>query len=193
MQNIDFYSGKETRVMNNPAILHDADNVARLDAMYRKEAHKNNKRASRMLSLIIALCIISFTTGLVMGLKFASGSQAAIIDNQTAGVLSNMRNKVTAMIKQEDRIERTAPKAVFPKNEYPFVIRIGRDFNIKESKEVSQFLSNNGHTVIVSQKNQSYKLFVGPYKSQSDADAAVKILRDYRKKSWFDRAEIVKR
>lgn len=193
MQNIDFYSGKETRVMNNSAILHDADNVARLDAMYRKEAYKNNKRASRMLSLIIALCIISFTTGLVLGLKFAAGSQAAIIDNQTAGVLSHMRSKVTAMMKQEERTERTAPKAVFPKNEYPFVIRIGRDFNVKESKEVSQFLSNNGHTVIVSQKNQNYKLFVGPYKSQNDADAAVKILRDYRKKGWFDRAEIVKR
>ncbi len=193
MQNIDVYSGKEARVLNNSAILQDADNVARLEAMYRKEAYKNNKRASRMLSLIIALCIISFTIGLVMGLKFASGSQTAIVDNQTAGVLSHMRSRVTAIMKQGERGERSDAKAVFPKNEYPFVIRIGRDFNIKESKEVSQFLSNNGHTIVISQKNQRHKLFVGPYKSLTDAEGGMKILRNYRKKSWFEKAEIVKR
>jgi preprotein translocase subunit SecF len=193
MQNIDFYSGKETRVMNNSAMLHDADNVARLDAMYRKEAYKNNKRASRMLSLIIALCIISFTTGLVMGLKFANGSNAAIIDSQTASALSTMRSRVSSMMKQEEQVTKNAPKAVFPKEEYPFVIRINRNFNEKESKEIAQFLSKNGHTVIISQKNQHYKLYVGPYKAQADVDAAVKVLRDYRKKNWFDKMEAVKR
>ncbi|MCX7678770.1 MAG: SPOR domain-containing protein [Spirochaetes bacterium] len=193
MQNIDFYSGKETRVVNNVAMLRDADNIARLDALYKKEAYKNKKRVSRLLSLIIALCIISFTTGLVMGIKFASGSNASLIDNTTAHLISGMRSKVAGAINSNVRTEKGAPKAVFPKEEYPYVIRLSKNFNSQESKEISQFLSKNGHTVIVSQKEKNYRLYVGPYKEQRDAESAIKLLQNYKKKNWFEKAEVIKR
>lgn len=193
MQNIDFYSGKESKIINNTAMLREADNVARLDALYRKEANRHKKRVSRILSFIVALCIISFTSGLILGIKFAGGERISLVDNKTAHMIEGMKNKVTEMITPNEQQNRIMPKEIFPKEEFPYVIRLGRSFNFKESKEISQYLSKNGHTVIVSQKDNNYRLYVGPYRKQRDADGALKLLHGYNKRSWFDKAEIIKR
>ncbi len=194
MQNMDFYAGKETRVMNHPMALQDADNVARLDAMYRKEADRNKKKASRMMSLIVGLCIISFTAGLVVGIKFAAGSQAQIIDDDTRRAVSQIGNRVTGLIPQtEQAAKAVAPKTVFPKNEYPFVIRLNRNYSQKASQEIAQFLSQRGHTVILSKIHNRYKVHVGPFRAQNEAESSIKQISEYDKSDWFDKIQIVKR
>jgi hypothetical protein len=78
MQNIDFYDGRNARILNQPLNMQEAEYYTRMDALHRSEADKNRHRASRMMSFIIGLCIISFTRT-VVGIKFASGSKAEIV------------------------------------------------------------------------------------------------------------------
>lgn len=194
MQNMDFYAGKEARVMNHSMALQDADNVARLDAMYRKESDRNKKKASRMMSVIIGLCIISFTAGLVVGIKFAAGSQAQIIDDDTRHAVTQIGSRVSSLIPQPVQAGKAVtPKNMFPKNEYPYVIRMNRSYSQKESQEVAQYLSQRGHTVILSQKNNRYKLYVGPYKAQNEAESSIKQISEYNRNDWFNKSQVVKR
>jgi hypothetical protein len=194
MQNMDFYSGKEARVMNHSMGLHDADNVARLDAMYRKEADRNKKKASRMMSVIVGLCIISFTAGLIVGIKFAAGSQAQIIDDDTRNAVTQIGNRVSNLIPQATQpVKGVAPKNVFPKSEYPYVIRLNRQYVQKESQDVAQYLSQRGHTVILSKKNSRFAVYVGPYKAQNEAESSLKQISEYGRNEWFDKTQVVKR
>lgn len=194
MQNMDFYSGKDARVMNQSMGLHDADNVARLDAMYRKESDRNKKKASRMMSVIVGLCIISFTAGIVVGIKFAAGSQAQIIDDDTRNAVTQIGSRVSNLIPQaQQNVKGVAPKNVFPKTEYPYVIRLNRQYAQKESQDVAQYLSQRGHTVILSKKNNRFAVYVGPYKAQNEAESSLKQIAEYRKSEWFDKTQVVKR
>ncbi len=194
MQNMDFYSGRDARAMNNSMAIHDADNVARLDAMYRKEADRNKKRASRMMSLIIGLCIVSFTAGIAVGIKFAAGSQAQLIDDDTREAMSQIGSKVSNLIPHaEASVKGIAPKTVFPRSHYPYVIKLQKLYAHKESQEIARFLSQKGHTVILSQNAGKYKLYVGPYRVQNEAELALKRISEYDKAGWFDKLQVVKR
>jgi hypothetical protein len=194
MQNMDFYSGKDSRVYNQSMGIQDADNVARLDAMYRKEADRNKKKASRMMSIIIGLCIISFTAGLVVGIKFASGAQTEIIDDNTRQAVTQIGSHVSNLISNGAVQEKnTAPKNVFPRDEYPFVIKLKKNYNVKDSREIAQFLSQKGHTVIVSNDKNRYKLYVGPFRDQGEAARTIQQISAYNQKEWFNKIQVVKR
>ena len=194
MQNMDFYSGKDSRVYNQSMGIQDADNVARLDAMYRKEADRNKKKASRMMSVIIGLCIISFTAGLIVGIKFASGAQSEIIDDNTRQAVTQIGSHVSNLISNGAVQEKnTTPKNVFPRDEYPFVIKLNKNYNVKDSREIAQFLSQKGHTVIVSNDKNRYKLYVGPFRDQGEAARTIQQISEYNQKEWFNKIQVVKR
>jgi len=63
----------------------------------------------------------------------------------------------------------------------------------KQSQDIAQFLSQRGHTVILSQKAGKYKLYVGPYRVQDEAESALKRISEYDKTGWFAKSQVVKR
>ena len=146
------------------------------------------------MSVIVGLCIISFTAGIVVGIKFAAGSQAQIIDDDTRNAVTQIGSRMSNLIPQaQQNIKGVAPKNVFPKHEYPYVIRLNRQYAQKESQDVAQYLSQRGHTVILSKKNNRFAVYVGPYKAQNEAETSLKQIAEYSKNEWFDKTQVVKR
>ncbi len=196
MQNIDFYSGKNfNKQMSSPPNINENEYYSNFDDLHRRESDKNRKRASRMMSLIVGLCIVSFTAGLIIGIKFASRSSAQIVDDGTRKAVSDMKDRFTNIMVNSSVQKKNASdkKNIFPKEEYPFVIKLNNSFNEAQSQEIARFLSGRGHTVILSKYNSSYKIFVGPYKKQTAAESSIKKIKAYPKKDWFNGIQIVKR
>ncbi|MBN2039273.1 MAG: SPOR domain-containing protein [Spirochaetes bacterium] len=183
MQNYDFYSGKMTRELPPQFSREDPEYFARIANVSSKEESKKIKRASRILSLIIALCIVSFTTGLIVGIKFAAGSNKEIMDRQTKDAVNDIGHKVKELINERNDSSITSSvndKKMFSKEEYPYVIKIGKEYTKVKSQEIANIISNNGHTVILSKNDSAYKVFVGPYRNQTDARNALKEISSYR-------------
>ncbi|MFH0977283.1 MAG: SPOR domain-containing protein [Spirochaetota bacterium] len=190
MQNLDFYSGKIMRDIPPQFSREDPEYFAKINV---KDEHKSMKRASRILSLIIALCIISFTSGLVVGIKFASGTNKQLVDQQTKEAVSGIGQKVSNLIKDAPETKANASsdeKKLFAKEDFPYIIKIGNQYNRTESQEIAGTISSHGHTVILSKDNGNYRIFVGPYRNQEDAFKAFKQVKTYSIKS---NAVIVKR
>ena len=193
MQNLDFYSGKVVRDFPPQFNREDPEYFARLARNSSKEEHKSMKKASRILSLIIALCIVSFTTGIVVGIKFASGSNKQLVDQQTREAVTGLGQKVTNLIKETpgaaaDSAE--AEKKLFAKEVFPYIIKIGNQFSKSESQQIAGIISGQGHTVILSKDNGAYKIFVGPYRNQDDALENLTKIKTYPLKST---AVVIKR
>ena len=182
MQNYDFYSGKMTRGLPPQFSREDPEYFARLASVNSREESRKFKRASRILSLIIALCIVSFTAGLIVGIKFASGSDKEIMDRQTKEAVNGLGHRVKELINEKkDGNSDTAGdnKKIFSREEYPYVIRIGKEYTKDKSQEIASLISSNGHTVILSKNNSRYKIFVGPYRNQTDAEESLKKINTY--------------
>jgi hypothetical protein len=172
MQNIDFYSGKIVKDFPPQFNREDPEYFAKLAKINIKEEHKTMTKASRMLSLIIALCIISFTAGLVIGIKFASGSNKQIVDQQTKEAVTDIGQRVTNLIKESPGSKSSpveSEKKLFAKEDFPYIIKVGKQFSKSESQQIAGIISGRGHTVILSKDNSSYKIFVGPYRTQEEA------------------------
>ena len=194
MQNIDYYSGKNIRDISPQINTQDPEYFTRLASMQFKEDEKNKRRANRMISFIIALCIVSFTLGLVVGIKFASGSKKEIIDEGTRNAVSNIGNKVSKFI-NKDSMEKGSSlnKRLFPLEEFPYVIRVGKQFSKARSQEVANYLSNKGHTVIISKNNKIYRIYIGPYRNHSEAEISLKNISSYSSNRFFSNLGIFKR
>ena len=182
MQNLDFYSGKVVRDFPPQFSREDPEYFARLARNNSKEEHKSMRKASRILSLIIALCIVSFTTGLVVGIKFASGSNKQIVDQQTREAVTGLSQRVSNLIKENPGSTSSSAeteKKLFSKDEFPYIIKIGNQFSRSESQQIAGIISGQGHTVILSKDDGAYKIFVGPYRNQDNALESLKKIRTY--------------
>lgn len=197
MQNIDFYDGRSVKTYSQPMEVQDAEYYTRMDAMHRKEADRNRRKASRMMSFIIALCIISFTAGLVIGIKFGSNSRAEIVDPDTRKAVTQIRERMSSLVQQaqppQNSTEAKSANELFPKNEFPFVIRVQGRYNEEKSRELAGVLSKNGHTVILSKQNNDYSVFVGPYRNRGAAETTMKKLADVTEMRVVSGMQVVKR
>lgn len=164
MQNIDFYDGSNTRTLPTQYNIHDPEYFSVLSSHHSKEFEKNKKNASRLIFFIASLCIISFTTGIIIGIKFAGGANKEIVDERTFNAFTGIGNRVSSLIK-ENTASDTSKTTRFPKNLYPYAIKIGNSFNNTESKKIASLLTRSGHTVILSKIDSGYKIYTGPYKS----------------------------
>ncbi|HON78429.1 MAG TPA: SPOR domain-containing protein [Spirochaetota bacterium] len=197
MQNIDFYDGNSAKNINKSAPFQDAEYYTRMDAVNRKEVDRNRKKASRMMSFIVGLCIISFTTGLVVGIKFTSGPQAQIVDPETRKAVSHLRDRVTNMVNAAPvtaaakQVE--AGQKVFPRSRFPFVLRMGSEFTERKSRDIAKYLSERGHTVILSKTNNAYRVYIGPYENRETAEISLKQVQKYPRGSLFAGLQIVRR
>lgn len=197
MQNIDFYDGKSAKNINKPVTFQDAEYYTRMDAVNRKEVDRNRKKASRMMSFIVGLCIISFTAGLVIGIKFTSGPQAQIVDPETRKAVSNLRDRVTNMVNAAPMAEREKQgepeQKVFPRSQFPFVLRMDGKYSERKSREIAQYLSGRGHTVILSKINNSFHIYIGPYENRGDAESSLMQVQRYPRGNLFAGLQIVRR
>ena len=188
MQNFDFYSGSQARNLPEFDIV-DPEFYARPERWSPGDPEHSRMRASRMMFIICALCIISFTTGLVIGIKFAGGSNKELVDPRTSQAMSDLGSRVTKLVARE----KPAASELFPREEFPWVVRIGSDFTRDESRKLAEFLSAKGHTVILSRNGEKYRLFAGPFKSKDEAQKNVDELAGYKQYSLASAVKIVKR
>lgn len=194
MQNFDFYSGKTVRDIPQQFNRDDPEYFARLAGIDIREEKKSLKRANRILSLIIALCIISFTVGLVIGIKFAGNSDKKIMDKQTKAAVSGISKKVTNLINENQTELHAATKQnLFLKEEFPYVIKIGKGYSKSDSQEIANILSSRGHTVILSKNNSGYLIFLGPYRVKKDAELILGKIQGYNSFADLSKAVIIRR
>lgn len=197
MQNIDFYNGKRMKNIPPQFNVQDPEYFTRAANIHHREQEKTRRKASRMLSLIIALCIISFTAGLIIGIKFASGSKKEIVDERTRQAVSSFGNNVKNLIREnplKDTVNKlTTRSKLFPKKDFPYVIRVGKEFDKANSQKIASFLSNRGHTVIISKNKKNFNIYTGPYRTSDEAQSSIKSIRNYPKPDWFPEVRIVKR
>ncbi len=176
MQDIDFYSGKNLHKYPPRFESADPEFFTRSMKNISSDHDKNRKKASRLLFLISALCIISFTTGLIIGIKVTGEPDRELIDRHTYSAMTDISKKVTDLIQKENASSRVN---IYPKNEFPFVIRVGEDFPETKTQEIAQYLSRKGHRIILSKNNQNFRVYVGPYKSKVDAENALQKIHAY--------------
>ena len=195
MQNIDFYDGRHLRdypPQFDKYDKFDMEYFSKNAGVAERESERSHKRATKIITLIGALIIISFTTGLVVGIKFASGGERKIVDEHTLNAVNNIGGKVFDTVKDITGNLKPANK-LYPKNEYPFVIQFGKEYSETDLKPVAQFLSSKGHTVIVLKNNQNFKIFTGPYKTEADAKKSLSEISLYKQYAFSANAQIIKR
>lgn len=193
MQNMDFYEGRNIRCMAPQFEKYDTEFFSKNSKVQEIEQERTRKKAVRLLTFITGLIIISFTIGLVMGLKFAGGAEKKIVDENTYNAVSNISTKLTDMVKDaSSSIPKPADK-VYPKNEFPFVIMVGKDYDETGFKPVARYLSSKGHTVIVSQNEKNYRLYTGPYKTEADARKKLAEISLYKDDPFPANAQIIRR
>ncbi len=182
MQNLDFYSGKNVREFAPHFNSEDPEYFAKISNIHSKDEHRRYKKASRILSLLFALCILSFTAGLIIGLKFASGSNKELVDPHTKEAVSDIGQKVTSLInnKKDDAADVIKDKnLLFSKDDFPYVIRFGDKYNKSQSQEIAGIISHHGHTVILANDSGKYKIFIGPYRSHEEALNSLGLIKSY--------------
>jgi preprotein translocase subunit SecF len=153
---------------------------------------KARHRASRMIFLIVSLCIICFTAGMGIGIKFAGGAEKQIVDSSTYEAMDKIKSRLTGAASDQNGKSVTA-KEQFPAADYPFALRVGSEHKKTEAKEIATFLSTKGHRVILSQNDDDYKIFIGPFANQAQAETALKKLDTYKKYSISGSCSIIKR
>lgn len=196
MQNIDFYSGKTARDLPPQFNRADPEYFARLAKVQSREDEKSMKRATRMLFLIAALCIISFTTGLVIGIKFVSGSKKEIVDEQTRRAVDDIGKKVAGIIKDTTTTDLNAApvsEKLFAREQFPYTIQIPGDFSRPESREIANSLSSKGQTVIIAKNNGKFRIYLGPYRDNEEAENSLKEIKGFSNEGYLSEAVIVRR
>ena len=195
MQNIDLYEGRHLR--NFPPQFgnydkFDMEYFSKNTSVAERDSEKSHNRAAKIITLIVALIIISFTTGIGVGIKFASGGEKNLVDEHTLNTMNSIGGKVFGTIK-DLKTNITPANKVYPKNEYPYVIQLSKEYNEADLKQAAQFLNSKGHTVIVLKNNQNFKIFTGPYKTEADAKKSFSEISLYKQYDVSTNAKIVKR
>jgi hypothetical protein len=193
MQNIDFYERKNIRIappqFNDT---YDPEYLPRMAQHTPREIERVRRKASRTFFLISSLCIISFTAGILIGIKFTGGAQREIMDKKTFNAVADMGNKFSFFSKEKPA-ESAPQEKPFPKESYPYVIKLSDEHDYAMSQKIAGFLSRRGHTVILSKNNALYRIYIGPYKTGPDAQQALKKISSYNKYSLAENTRIIKR
>ncbi len=190
MQNIDLYNGRNSREFNQHFDRSDPEFFSRMSNSYNDHDY-GRKNASGLFTLILALVIIFFTIGLVVGIKFAGGADRKIVDDKTMSAMQNLSSKVSDIIKDSSSMKPASE--IYPKAEYPFVIQLSGEYSEADVRNVAQLLSTKGHTVIISQNNGKYRVFLGPYKNESDAKKTLSEISLYKQQDIATNAQIIRR
>ena len=182
MQNFDFYQNNKSHY--NDFVTQDLQHYT---IAQNTIPHTHSQRnAHRMLAAIIALIIISFTAGIVVGIKFATGNTRTIIDPHTKMALNNAAQKAKTIMAPQQ-------KPQFTKTEYPIAIKIGNTFNKNEATQLAAILSKTGQRIIIAKNKERYHIFAGPYKTIDDAKKSLKIIMGQQENGNFKNAIIIKR
>jgi hypothetical protein len=192
MQNIDFYERKNLRAAQPYVDDFDPEYFSRLADNMPREADRKRKKASRTFFLITSLCIISFTAGIVIGIKFAGGSQREIVDKKTFNAVTDIGKKFSNIMTEKSAVS-TPRENQFPKKNYPYVLKIRSDYDYATSRKIADYLSRKGHTVILTKYDSSYRIYIGPYTNTADAATALKKISGYQKYSLAENLHIIKR
>jgi len=192
MQNMDFYDGRHLRDLPPQFDKFDSEYFSRTSGSADPDNEQSRKKATKIITFIAALIIISFTTGLVIGIKFAGGADRKIVDDHTLGTINSFGDKMSSIVKDVTNSSKPVNQ-IYPKTDYPFVIQLGKEYSESDLKPVAMFLSSKGHTVIVSKNNQNFKIFTGPYKTESDARKSLSEISLYKQYAISTNAQIIKR
>jgi hypothetical protein len=192
MQNIDFYDGRHLRDLPPQFDKFDTEFFSRTSGSVERENEKARKKATKIITLIAGLVIISFTSGLILGIKFAGGADKKIVDDRTLNAMNNIGERMSEAVKDVTGNAKPANQ-IYPKMEYPFVIQLGKEYSETDLKPVAQFLSSKGHTVIVSKNDLNFKIFTGPYKTEIDARKSLSEISLYKQYAISTNAQIIKR
>jgi hypothetical protein len=192
MQNIDFYERKNIRVVHPQPYALDPEYYPRMAHNSHREIERIRKKATRAFFLISSLCILSFTIGIIIGIKFSGGAQREIVDTKTFNAMTEIGNKFSNLI-NEKTVKSPEKENPFPKKSYPFVIKIRSQYDNASSQKIAAFLSRKGHTVILTKFNDKFRIYIGPYKNAGDAEAALKKISTYKKYSLAENTRIIKR
>ena len=193
MQNIDFYERKNIRIAPPQfSETYDEEFLPRIAQNTPREMERVRKKASRIFFLVTSLCIMSFTAGIIIGIKFTSGSQREIVDKKTYNAVADI-GKSFSLFTREKPAESIPQENLFPKSSYPYVIKVANYYNYETTQKIAGFLSRRGHTVILSKNNANYRIYVGPYKTSAEADDALKKIAAYQKYSLAENTRIIKR
>jgi hypothetical protein len=192
MQNIDFYERKNIRLVSPKSNALDPEYYSRMAHSTHREVERVRKKATRAFFLISSLCIISFTIGIIIGIKFSGGTQHQIVDTKTFNAMTEIGNKFSNLV-NEKKVQSSEKENPFPKESYPFVIKIRSEYDNAASQKIAAYLSRRGHTVILTKNNDKFRIYVGPFKTAEDAEAALKKISTYRKYSLAENTRIIKR
>jgi len=204
MQNVDFYQNRSLKRNSSSWGKEKKTFLPQQTKLRLQEEDNIFKSATHLIFIIIALCIISFTTGLALGIKFAGGSQKEIIDQKTyqavTETVSSLGSKVSTFIDSSKELTGPLPTAenqaqaeAFPTQEYPYVIKVGKTYDQSASQKVADFLSEKGHRVIISKKEDKYRVFAGPFRDQAQAKISLKELSTYKNFLIAHNSKILKR
>ncbi|MBN2158858.1 MAG: SPOR domain-containing protein [Spirochaetes bacterium] len=128
----------------------------------------------------------------MIGIKFSGGTQREIMDKKTFNAVTDISKKLS-IFSEEKKAEPASRENPFPKNTYPYVIRVNDEHDYAMSQKIAGLLSERGHTVILSKNNGRYRIYIGPYKSETDAREALEKISDYKKYSLAEKTRIIKR
>lgn len=207
MQDLDLYTGKPGPLYAHQAPRFeapDAEYFTRINDSIQSSEHKSRKHATRIFSIVTGLCIVSFTAGLIIGIKFAGGKDKPLIDPHTQKAISGLASttantpagvtqaSVETSAQSAAQASQTTVAAAYPKAEFPFVIRIGGDITKDKADEAAAFLSGKGHTVILSKNGQTFRLFSGPFRTMESAEISLQKIRSYGD-SRFAHTQVIKR
>lgn len=193
MQNFDFYESKGNRASMPSYDRVDPEYFSRTSAVHNKEAEKHKKKTSRAIFFIIALNIITFTTGLILGLKFAGGEEREIVDPTTYKTVAEIGKKVSDIVNDPNEPRQKQAAKLYPREEYPYVVKIGADHKPENAQAAAEFLSKKGHTVILSKNGSMFRVFAGPFKTKSDAQRSIHGIESYKNEQIGGSAVLLKR
>ena len=197
MQDMDLYTGKQNSYFVPQFDTADPDYFSRTGEMREHDAVNHHKKATRLIAFVAALCIISFTTGLVTGIKFAGGKEKSLLDPHTQQAVSSIGQKVAGS-QSAQAAEAADPAAAgvkqnYPKADYPWVIRIGNEYSKDRVSELANALSAKGHSMVISRYEQNYRLYAGPFRTKESAEMSLQKIKGYNDSRWQNNAVILKR
>ncbi|MBN2077654.1 MAG: SPOR domain-containing protein [Spirochaetes bacterium] len=170
----------------------DPEYYPRVTQTTPREIERVRKRASRIFFTITALCIISFTIGIVVGIKFSGGARQEIVDAKTFNAMADIGKKIPFITGNEKKVAPHRENA-FPRESYPYVLSVKGDYDDDTSQKMAAYISGQGHTVILSKHNDRFRIFIGPYQKHADALEALKKISIHTKYSLAENTRIIKR
>lgn len=213
MQNMDYYSGNSHPHLQPDFVSRDPEYFSRMTRNNADESTRKKNRATRYLVVVLGLCIVSFTTGLVVGIKFSGGKEREIVDPVTRQAVSGAYDKVSGAVRNsavEDKSgvststkDKNATKSSediskaeissFPRNEFPFAIRIGNKYSPEHAFDIAKYLRKKGHRVVLARHNGFVRVYAGPYKTQKIAESNLNRMNYYTDHKLFHNMLILER